>query len=96
MLIGVFSDLALDGIGEVDLELVAKEKQEGRNVGDFLFDAFLFGGAVEIKVVRVLPQKELLKLGGFDRECRGQIFGIVKLLPVACVPKGDELLYEAI
>ena len=55
-----------------------------KDIGQFFFD---FG---DVGVLRLFPKEILEQLAGFEVQGNGEVFGIVKLLPVAFISE----LYE--
>jgi hypothetical protein len=69
---------------------VGEEQGISKYVGEFLPELFC------IYLVGIFPEKKLIDLGGFDREGQGQVFGIVKLRPVAGIAKSDDFCRQGL
>jgi hypothetical protein len=83
-------ELALCGLGEVDVKLVAQSQEKKEDVGSFECDLF----ACVCRRARGLLEREPLEmldeLTDFSGERHRQILGIVELVPVALGREGGE------
>jgi hypothetical protein len=68
--------------------MLGDEQGIGEYIGQFFFDLF------DIGFMGLLPEKGLQEFAGFEIQRDGQIFGVVKLFPVAFIPELYECLCE--
>lgn len=89
---GVGRSLGPDGLVNVHAEAVGQQKAADQDIGEFVDDLLSLGGGHEVgrHLVLRLPEEVFLEFAGFDGDRRGEILGVVKLLPVAVVAERSQ------